>query len=434
MTMSPTSMTVTATARISDPKGSPTLCATTSACCTAARIAPTSTIATTVSSTQLAGRIEASTRTARASTGSTVGQCSRLRIEVFTPETLGANTPGQRGRVATRVGQGLRRRHLPPAVPHGDTAPLSTASVGRGRRPLLPALATGGTMSSADEVLAGLGRTRPWQEDFYRDLHAHPELSGHESQTAAAVTARLTDFGYDVQSIGGGVVGVLANGSGATVLARADMDALPVTELTELAYASTQTVADDSGTTVGVSHACGHDVHVTCLLGAAELLAGRTDAWTGTFVALFQPAEETASGASGMLADGLAENLPTPDVALAQHVLGLEAGTVGTQDGPVMSAGDSIRITLFGKGSHGSMPHLSVDPVVLAASVVLRLQTIVARETKPGEFAVVTVGSSVAGTKSNIIPDRAVLLLNVRAYDNDVRRHVLEAIERIVRA
>jgi hippurate hydrolase len=212
------------------------------------------------------------------------------------------------------------------------------------------------------------------------------------------------------------------------------MDALPDTERTGLPYASGEPATDVTGAVVGISHACGHDVHVTCLLGATELLSRATSAWSGTFVALFQPAEETASGAQAMLDAGLAAVIPRPDVALAQHVLGLEAGTVGTQVGPVLSAGDSIRITLYGKGSHGSMPHLSVDPVVLAAAGVLRLQTIVARETKPGEFAVVTVGSSVAGTKSNVIADRAVLLVNVRTYDDDVRSHVLAAIERIVRA
>jgi len=289
-------------------------------------------------------------------------------------------------------------------------------------------------MTCADELLRGLDDSRGWREEFYRALHAHPELSGQETQTAASVTERLGQWGYEVQQVGGGVVGLLANGDGVTVLCRADMDALPVTELSGVPYASTQTATDDSGATVGISHACGHDVHVTCLLGAAELMAARREVWSGTFVALFQPAEETASGASGMLADGLAERIPRPDVALAQHVLGLDAGTVGTTVGPVMSAGDSIRITVFGKGSHGSMPHLSVDPVVLAASIVLRLQTIVARETKPGEFAVVTVGSSVAGTKSNVIADRAVLLLNVRTYDEAVRRQVLSAVERIVRA
>jgi len=289
-------------------------------------------------------------------------------------------------------------------------------------------------MTRTSDVLARLAETRVWQEDLYRDLHAHPELSGHETRTAAAVGERLAALGYAVQQIGGGIVGVLGSGSGPTVLARADMDALPITELTGLPYASTETTVDDAGTTVGVSHTCGHDVHVTCLLGAAELLARGTGSWSGTFVALFQPAEETAAGARGMVDAGLTDLIPRPEVAFAQHVLGLDAGSVGTRVGAVMSAGDSIRVTVFGKGSHGSMPHLGVDPVVLAASIVLRLQTIVARETQPGEFAVVTVGSVVAGTKSNIIPDRAVLLLNVRTYDAAVRRHVLDAVERIVRA
>lgn len=289
-------------------------------------------------------------------------------------------------------------------------------------------------MSRAQEVLEGLPATTVWQEDLYKDLHAHPELSSQEVRTAAEVARRLEAFGYPVQRIGGGVVGVLANGDGPTVLARADMDALPVTEQTGLPYASTATAVDPAGATVGVMHACGHDVHVACLLGAAELLAARPQAWHGTFVALFQPAEETATGAGAMVEDGLTAKVPRPDVALAQHVLGHAAGVVGTQTGPVLSAGDSIRITVFGRGSHGSMPHLSVDPVVLAASIVLRLQTIVSREVEPGEFAVVTVGSVVAGSRSNIIPDRAVLLVNLRTYDLAVRQRVVDAVERIVRA
>ncbi|MDC5697034.1 amidohydrolase [Intrasporangium calvum] len=288
--------------------------------------------------------------------------------------------------------------------------------------------------SETQDVLGRLEATRAWQEELYRHLHAHPELSSLEKETAAEVSRRLEGFGYEVQQVGGGVVGVLANGTGPTVLVRADMDALPVTELTELPYASKVTAVDETGATVGVSHACGHDVHITCLLGAAELLAQGRQSWAGTFVALFQPAEETAAGARAMVDDGLTEQVPRPDVALAQHVLSHEAGIIGTQVGPVLSAGDSIRVTVFGKGSHGSMPHLGVDPVVLAASIVLRLQTIVSRETKPGEFAVVTVGSSVAGTKSNIVPDRAVLLINVRTYDSSVRDKVLASIERIVRA
>jgi hippurate hydrolase len=288
-------------------------------------------------------------------------------------------------------------------------------------------------MTREANVLQGLAATRSWQEELYRDLHAHPELSGQEHRTATVVAERLGAAGIAVQRLGGGVVGVLENGPGPVVLARADMDALPVTELTGLPYASSEIATDGTGAVVGVSHACGHDVHVACLLGATELLAQGSSTWSGTFVALFQPAEETASGARSMVEAGLAGAIPRPDVAFAQHVLGLQAGTIGMQVGPVLSAGDSIRITLHGKGSHGSMPHLSVDPVVLAAAVVLRLQTVVAREVAPGELAVVTVGSVVAGTKSNVIADRAVLLVNVRTYDDEVRGTVLAAIERIVR-
>src|SRR5438132_2727689 len=271
---------------------------------------------------------------------------------------------------------------------------------------------TGSPLSNITDVLNGLSSASLWQERVYKDLHAHPELSFHEIRTAALAAAKLKELGYEVlEQIGHtGVVGVLRNGTGQTVLARADMDALPVKERTGLPYASTLTATDDTGASVPVMHACGHDAHVTCLLGAAELLARARRSWSGTFIAVFQPAEEVAGGAKTMLKDGLRDRIPKPDVAFAQHVLAYPAGTVGTHVGPVLSAGDSIRITLQGKGAHGSMPHNSVDPVVLAALVVLRLQTIVSRETKPGEFAVLTVGSSVAGTKSNIIPDHAVLL------------------------
>ena len=292
------------------------------------------------------------------------------------------------------------------------------------------------TTASIAEVLKGLPETTSWQEGVYRDIHAHPELSFQETRTAALVASKLNDFGYDVsEKIGRtGVVGILRNGAGPTVLARADMDALPVKENTGLPYASTVTAVDDKGNTVGVAHACGHDAHVTCLLGSAQLLAQAQQSWNGTFVALFQPAEEVAGGAKAMVDAGLGDRIPKPDVAFAQHVLAYPAGKIGTQAGPVLSAGDSLRITLFGKGAHGSMPHNSVDPVVLAALVVLRLQTIVSRETKPGEFAVLTVGSSVAGSKSNIIPDRAVLLLNLRTYEPSVRQHMIDSIERMVKA
>jgi hippurate hydrolase len=280
-------------------------------------------------------------------------------------------------------------------------------------------------------VLAGLDSVRGWQEDFYRDLHAHPELPHEEHRTSGNVARRLRDAGCEVhEGVGGtGVVGLLRNGSGPCVLLRADMDALPVREQTGLPYASTAT-ADGAP----VMHACGHDVHVTCLLGAATLMAGAREHWSGTLVALFQPAEETADGARGMVEDGLADLLGGVDVALAQHVLPFPAGTVGTRAGPVLSAADSMRITLHGRGAHGSMPQAAVDPVVLAAMVVVRLQTVVAREVAPGDTAVLTVGSIRAGSKSNVIPDEAVLQLNVRTYDDRTRSAVLTAIERIVRA
>lgn len=291
-------------------------------------------------------------------------------------------------------------------------------------------------MSSIQAAIGKIDEIADWQESLYKDLHANPELSFRETATAAIAAAKLDELGYEVQqNLGGtGVVGILKNGDGQTVLARADMDALPVKENTGLPYSSTATAVNGAGETVDVAHACGHDAHVACLLGAAELMSRAREFWRGTFIALFQPAEETADGARAMIADGLVNKVPKPDVAFGQHVLAFPAGTIGTQIGPVLSAGDSIRIVLYGKGSHGSMPHNSVDPVVLASMVVLRLQTIVAREVKPGEFAVLTVGSISAGAKSNIIADRAELLVNLRTYDLDVRRRMIESIERMVQA
>lgn len=290
--------------------------------------------------------------------------------------------------------------------------------------------------SAVRSVLAGLGDTRGWQEDFYRDLHQHPELSHQERRTAGKVGERLSRAGYAVhEGVGAtGVVGVLRNGTGPTVLLRADMDALPVRETTGLTYASTATATDDSGNEVPVAHACGHDVHVTCLLGAATLLANSTGQWNGSLIALFQPAEETGDGATGMVEDGLADLIPTPDVALAQHVLPVPAGILGTRSGPALTAADSVRITVHGHGGHGSMPQATVDPVVLVAMIVVRLQTVISRETPPGETAVLTVGSIQAGTKSNIIPDSAVLQLNVRTYSEQTRRQILDAVRRIVTA
>lgn len=288
----------------------------------------------------------------------------------------------------------------------------------------------------AQAVLAGLEQTRAWQEDFYRDLHQHPELSHQETRTAAAVGDRLRTAGYDVtEGVGGtGVIGVLTNDDGPTVLLRADMDALPVREATELPYASTATGVDDQGATVPVMHACGHDVHVTALAGAAELLAASTEHWSGTVVALFQPAEEVGDGARGMVDDDLARHVGAVDVALAQHVLAMPSGVVGTRTGAVLSAADSLRITVHGRGAHGSMPQAAVDPVVLAAMIVIRLQTVISREVAPTQPAVLTVGSMRAGSKSNVIDDHAVLELNIRTYDGQTRTTVLDAIRRIVTA
>jgi amidohydrolase len=297
------------------------------------------------------------------------------------------------------------------------------------------------TTLDASTILEGLAGCRPWQEDFYRHLHQHPELSHQEHETASAVAARLRDSGFDVtEGIGGtGVVGQLRNGEGPRVLLRADMDALPVKEATGLSYASTATAsssdegsADQSAEQVPVMHACGHDVHVTCLLGAADLLARHRDAWSGTLIALFQPAEELGDGARRMVDDGLTGVVGAVDVAMAQHVLPGVAGTVGTRAGAVLSAADSMRVTVHGRGVHGSMPQAAVDPVVLAAMIVIRLQGVISREVAPTTPAVLTVGSIHAGTKSNVIGDHAVLELNVRTYDEQTRSSVLEAIRRIV--
>ena len=288
---------------------------------------------------------------------------------------------------------------------------------------------------SARRILADQDSVADWQEALYKDFHRNPELSHHEERTSGIVAEQLTGFGFEVHMhVGGtGVVGVLANGDGPIVLIRADMDALPVKEATGLDYASTVVATDGAGSQTPVMHACGHDVHVSCLLGAARLLAAHRDAWAGTLVALFQPAEEVADGARTMVADGLPELVPTPDVALAQHVLVHPAGTIGVHEGPFLSMADSVRITLFGRGSHGSMPHLSIDPAVLASMVVVRLQGVVAREIPPGEFAVLTVGRIAVGAASNIIDDHAVLELNIRTYSKAIRDQLLAAIERIAK-
>src|SRR4051812_12776143 len=292
------------------------------------------------------------------------------------------------------------------------------------------------TSSAVSSVLAGLQESRAEGGDLYPDVPQHPELSHKETRTAGLVADRLRRAGFEVhEGVGGtGVVGVLRNGDGATVLLRADMDALPVREATGLPYASEVTTTDAEGNEVGVMHACGHDVHVACLAGAAQLLGDGREHWHGTLIALFQPAEEVGDGARGMVDGGLADLVPVPQVALAQHVMPTRAGRVATHAGAALSAAFSMRITVHGRGAHGSMPQAAVDPVVLAAMIVLRLQTVVSREVAPGETAVLTVGSLQAGTKSNVIPDHAVLQLNVRTFSDATRTAVLDAIERIVRA
>ena len=285
-------------------------------------------------------------------------------------------------------------------------------------------------------VLENLEHLLPDLEALYRDVHAHPELSMQETRTAALAAKRLRASGYEVTSAVGktGVVGLLRNGDGPTVMLRADMDALPVEEMTGVPYASTAKAKDADGNDVPVMHACGHDMHVAWLVGAATLLGEGRKFWRGTVLVVFQPAEETAQGAQAMIDDGLFERFPKPDVVLGQHVMVGPAGTVASRAGPITSAADSLQIRLFGRGAHGSMPQAAIDPVVMAAATVMRLQTVVSREVAATEAAVVTIGALQAGVKENVIPDEAIIKLNVRTYDENVRKRVLAAIERIVNA
>ncbi|MCW2894450.1 MAG: amidohydrolase [Actinomycetia bacterium] len=271
---------------------------------------------------------------------------------------------------------------------------------------------------------------------LYRDLHAHPELAFAEHRTAGIAADRLRDLGYQVTTgVGGtGVVGVLSNGAGPTVLLRADMDGLPVLEQTGLPYASTGRATDSGGTDVPVMHACGHDMHVTCLLGAAAELAAAHDAWRGTLLLVFQPAEEAGQGARAMIDDGLLRRFPVPDIVLGQHVMPLPAGVLGVHGGAAMAGADALRVVLYGQGGHGSRPETTVDPVLMAAATVLRLQGVVSREVAGSETAVLTVGALRAGTAANIIPDQAELLLSLRSFNDKVHDKARAAIDRIIRA
>jgi hippurate hydrolase len=283
------------------------------------------------------------------------------------------------------------------------------------------------SLGPSDELLAELER-------MYKDIHAHPELSMQEKRTAGLAAAWLRRHGYEVtDGIGGtGAVGLLRNGDGATVLLRADMDALPIEESTGLPYASKESGTDRFGQDTSIAHACGHDMHVAWLMGATRILSENRNRWHGTVIAVFQPGEETGQGARAMIEDGMVKRFPKPDVTLGQHVMPLSAGQIGCRAGTMLSAGDSLEVTLFGRGAHGSMPQKSIDPVVMAAAAVMRMQAVVSREVAMTDSAVVSVGTLRAGMNENVIPDRALLRLNVRTFKNQVRTRVLGAIRRIL--
>jgi amidohydrolase len=275
----------------------------------------------------------------------------------------------------------------------------------------------------------------PDAQALYLDLHEHPELSNHETQTAEKLAAHLRSA-YDVtEHVGGtGVVAILKNGSGPTIMLRTELDALPVEEKTGLPYASKVHMKDDAGRDVPVMHACGHDLHMAAILGTAEIMAHSKNTWHGTLMLVGQPAEEGFGGAKVMINDGLFTRFPKPDVAVALHVGNtFPAGIVGVTPGVYNTNADSIRITIYGKGGHGASPNTTIDPIVIAARTILSLQSIVSREVKPGEMAIVTVGYIRAGTKNNIIPDQAEMGLTVRTYKQDVRKQILAAITRITK-
>jgi amidohydrolase len=277
----------------------------------------------------------------------------------------------------------------------------------------------------------------PEMRSLYEDLHRNPELSLHEEKTAAKMADLLRRLGFQVTTnVGGtGVVGVLKNGSGHTVMVRAELDALPVLEKTGVPYASHVITHNDQGVEVPVMHACGHDLHMSVAIGTASLLAQNKDRWHGTFIFAGQPAEERIVGAAAMLKDGLYTRFPTPDAVFAIHDSALQpAGKVAFTPGYAASNADSVDVTIFGKGGHGSAPQLTIDPIVIAARTILSWQTIVSREISPQDPTVITVGTIHGGTKNNIIPDEVKLQLTVRSYKDEVRKHLLSAIERIANA
>jgi hippurate hydrolase len=309
-------------------------------------------------------------------------------------------------------------------------------AIGISAGPLAAAACAAIVLDSREAVETRIQQEYPSLFELYKYLHSHPELSLQEQQTATTVAAELRKAGYEVTAEVGkhGIVAVLRNGSRRTVLVRSDMDALPVKEATGLPYASTATATNAQGLEVSTMHACGHDVHMTCLVGTARILSQLKDRWHGTLILIGQPAEEAGGGARAMLADGLFERFPRPDFCLALHDSAeLPAGKIGYTPGYAMANVDFVNITVHGVGGHGAYPNKTKDPIVLAAQIVLALQTIVSRETEPVEPAVVTVGSIHGGTKHNIIPDEVLLQITIRSYSDEVRKHTIEAIKRIAR-
>jgi amidohydrolase len=299
------------------------------------------------------------------------------------------------------------------------------------------ALLSGVASAAGSNIRSEIDSIYPQMQALYRDLHEHPELSTLETETAAKLSARLRELGYDVTSgVGGtGFVGVLKNGTGPTVALRVELDALPVVENTGLPFASKLKTKDASGAEVGVMHACGHDAHMAAWIGTATLMARDRKSWHGTLVLVGQPAEEIGVGAKAMMADGLMKRFPKPDFALAIHDDSRRpAGEIGIGGGPILTNADSLDMIVYGRGGHGARPETTIDPVLIAARIVVTLQSVVAREMSPLDPAVITVGSIHGGTKYNIIPDEVKLQLTVRSFTEPVRMKLLAAIARIANA
>jgi amidohydrolase len=285
-------------------------------------------------------------------------------------------------------------------------------------------------------AMAQVDALYPGIEKFYVDLHRNPELAFHEHRTAAQLAMRVKALGYEVtEGVGGtGVVAILRNGPGPVVMLRTELDALPIEEKTGLPFASTAKTKNDAGETVPVAHACGHDLHMSAWVGTAELMVQNRARWHGTLMLVGQPAEEIVSGATAMLKDGLFTRFPKPDFALGIHdEPTLPAGVIGFHAGAFRAAANSLDMTVFGRGGHGAVPQTTVDPIVLAARIVLALQTIVSRENDPADPAVITVGSIHGGTVWNIIPDQVKLQLTVRSFKPETQKRLLDAIARVAK-